>query len=339
MADSGQDTQSSTRRGMFLFDLFLVTVLSLLALVPLFVPSINGSVFHVAVGLLFVFFAPGYAFISALFPSTNPVEDPDVHAVLRTTRRLEQTNGVERVVLALGMSLAIVPFVGLFLNFTSVPIAPWSMLQTTAALTMALAVIAAYRRLQLPVDERFAVDPFELLSVGRDLVTAPDNSTETALNVLFAVGIVLAMSGLVYAVASPGQGERYTEFYLLSEDPETNELVAENYPTEFTVGEAKPIHVGVQNKEHETASYTVVVELHRFQERGNQSVLVQTTELDRFQTSLAHNETYLQEHEIRPTIAGDTLRLTFLLYQGDPAANPTVDNAYRHVHLWIESSA
>jgi uncharacterized membrane protein len=66
---------------------------------------------------------------------------------------------------------------------------------------------------------------------------------------------------------------------------------------------------------------------------------VQTTELDRFQTSLAHNETYLQEHEIRPTIAGDTLRLTFLLYQGDPATNPTVDNAYRHVHLWIESSA
>lgn len=36
---------------------------------------------------------------------------------------------------------------------------------------------------------------------------------------------------------------------------------------------------------------------------------------------------------------GERLRLAFLLYQNEPPAQPTVDNVYRELHLWVNVSA
>jgi uncharacterized membrane protein len=81
-----------------------------------------------ALGIIFVLYLPGYTFIKALFPSKVP-----------TKTSSENLDTIERVVLSLGMSLALTPIVGLILNYT-----PWGITLTPITLSLlALTVIFA----------------------------------------------------------------------------------------------------------------------------------------------------------------------------------------------------
>jgi uncharacterized membrane protein len=319
----------------------LVVAAAVLAVVPLFDFVVLGPAPRIVVGLVFVLFVPGYALVAALFPSHAPQVGGWRGGGLtdRASDVVDRVSGVDRFVLSFGLSVLIVPLIALFLSFLSIPLEAWSLLQTIAAVSIGLAVVAAVRRLRLPADERYAADPIAWASRGAERLFDGEDATGKVLNLLLVVGLVVAMSGIVYAVAMPKQPERYTEFYLLSEDPETGELVAGDYPSEFESGETTPVYLGVENMEHQPVSYTVVVELQRFQDRGDESVLVQETELARFSRTLAHNETYRTLYPVQPTFGGDSLRVTFLLYRGTPPGDPATSNAYRHVHFWIESSA
>jgi hypothetical protein len=79
------------------------------------------------VGTIFVLWLPGYTFLKALFPSKKDL------------------GTVERFALSIGLSLALVPIVGLVLNYT-----PWGVKQTPMtvgilALSLALATVAIIR--------------------------------------------------------------------------------------------------------------------------------------------------------------------------------------------------
>lgn len=79
-------------------------------------------------GSIFVLWLPGYTFIKALFP----IEPP-----LKTSSKSLDT--IERVALSLGMSLALVPIIGLLLNYT-----PWGIRLTPIVLSLlALTLIFA----------------------------------------------------------------------------------------------------------------------------------------------------------------------------------------------------
>ncbi len=340
MRTDSVESESALRRVLFLLDLVIIVVVTLLAVGPQYAPQLSGTLFRVGIGIVFVLFVPGYALVSALFPSRAPCDDKQLPELgEQANARLQDVSSTERIVLSVGLSLGIVPLVGLFLNFVAVSITSGAVLQALGSITVFLIAVAVYRRLRLPAEERYTADPTVLLSLGEGWVSNAEDPTERVLNVLLIVGLVLAMSGIVYAVAAPQQGETYTEFYILSENPETSNLTADNYPTEFESGSGNSIYVGIENAEQQTVTYTVVVELQRFQDRDEQSVLVQETELNRFQATLAHNQTYLQEHDVRPTIRGESLRLTFLLYQDTPPGDPDIGNAYRHLHIWIDSGA
>lgn len=58
-----------------------------------------------------------------------------------------------------------------------------------------------------------------------------------------------------------------------------------------------------------------------------------------FETTLADNETWTQQHSVAPTMTGERLRLTYLLYKGEAPPEPTVGGAYREVHLWVNVMA
>jgi uncharacterized membrane protein len=254
----------------------------------------------------------------------------------RDSTRLRHVSGVERVVLSLALSVSILPLIGLVATLIAVPISPGTVLRPLAGLTLLLTAVAAYRRLRLPADQRYTIDPVGWVVVGRDWLIDTEDTTDRVVTVVLVIGLILATSGIVYAAAAPRPSETYTEFYILSEDSETGELVASNYPTEFGGGAAESIHIGIENVEGRTVSYTVIINLQRLQERDGGSVVVQETELDRFETTLAHNETYLEEHDIQPTMQGDSLRLSFRLYRGAPEDRSTGD-AYRTLHIWIDS--
>lgn len=78
-------------------------------------------------GVIFVLWLPGYSFIKALFPRQAPIKTPT-----------ETLDTVERIALSLGMSIALVPIVGLILNYT-----PWGIRLTPIVLSL-LALTAVF---------------------------------------------------------------------------------------------------------------------------------------------------------------------------------------------------
>ncbi|MEM2111560.1 MAG: DUF1616 domain-containing protein [Candidatus Bathyarchaeia archaeon] len=78
-------------------------------------------------GIIFVLWLPGYTFIKALFPS-----EPNA----KTSSKSLDT--IERIALSIGMSLALVPIVGLLLNYT-----PWGIRLTPIVLSL-LALTAVF---------------------------------------------------------------------------------------------------------------------------------------------------------------------------------------------------
>lgn len=330
-------------------DLAAVLIVVVCTNAVVLLPVVSESPIRIIMGLVFILFVPGYAFIAALFPEAGeapttatetpdgpePIEKPETDSTLRD----RGIDGIERVALSFGLSIAIVPLIGLALNFTPFGIRLLPILFSLSAFTIIATAVAAVRRRELPEEDRFRVPYRDWIKAGKQEVFEPDSRTDAALNVALAVAVLLAVSSVAYAVAVPPQGERFTEFYILTEDDD-NELVAAGYPEELTVGDPEPLHVGIENNEYETIDYTVVVQLQAVQTDGNESQVVDRAEVDRWSTSFDHNVTWLEQRDITVSdeITGEDLRLTFLLYTDEPPAQPTRDNAYRDLRLWVTVS-
>lgn len=325
-------------------DLAAVLLVTGVTLVVTLAPVIRETPLRVVFGLPFVLFLPGYALVAALFPEAGggpSSEDTGDGEAGDGDGRDGGIDGVERVALSFGLSIAVVPLLGLVLNFTPFGIRLVPVLVSVSLVTAGAAAVGARRRQLLLPEERFRVPYREWYAGARAELFEPDSRWDAALNVLLVVSVLLAVSSVAYAVAVPQQGESFTEFYLLTET-EDGELVADDYPTNYTVGDSRPLVVGVTNQEHEPVAYTVVVELQEVQLRGpngTEVVVDRATELDRYAVSLADNETDQRAVDVRPARAGQRMRLAFLLYRGEPPADPSVETAYRETHLWVNVTA
>jgi uncharacterized membrane protein len=365
-------------------DLAVICVLVAATNAAVFVPVLNTSPIRVLVGLGFVLFVPGYAFIAALFPESSAGSERDSEATSTADGRNETgagsgsgsasasdsssssgsngsddtgtdtdskdgttadsislgtdrgIDGIERVALSFGLSIAIVPLIGLVLNFTPFGIRLVPITVSLSGVTLLLTAVAVHRRRAVPTADRFRVPYRRWLAAGREELLESDSRTDMALNVLLIASIVLTVAAVGYAVAVPPQGEQFSEFYILTETEE-GDLVADDYPETLTAGDPEPIHVGIGNQEYETVEYAVVVQLQRVEVVDNTTRVLDRTTVDRFDRTLEHNETSIERRGLvmPESMRGEDLRLTFLLYRGSPPPEPTADSAYRTLHLWV----
>ncbi|WP_254533375.1 DUF1616 domain-containing protein [Natrinema gelatinilyticum] len=346
-------------------DLAAVLVLVVATNITALAPVIRETPLRVPLGLAFVLFVPGYAFIAALFPeagespvsddeSTSPdsqtfVDDSDPDGWYDSIASRSGIDGIERVALSFGLSIAIVPLIGLVLNFTPWGIRLVPVVVAVSGFTLTSTAVAAGRRRALPVDERFQVPYREWYVAGRTELLEPDTRADAALNVLLAISVILAAGSVGYAVTVPADGEQFSAIYLLTED-DNGELVADDYPTEFVQGESQELIVGIDNHEHETTEYTVVVleqevevvENETATSEGdtnttvNETVVQEQRELDRFNTTIAHNERWHHEFNLEPTMTGENQRIVWLLFPGgDVPAEPSMNDTEYSVHLWV----
>jgi uncharacterized membrane protein len=315
-------------------DLTAIAVLVAVTNVAVFTPVIRETPVRVPVGLAFVLFAPGYAFIAALFPERGetPAAEQADDAEVPSQSGID---GIERVALSFGLSIALVPLIGLVLNFTPFGIRLVPILVSVSGFTLGTVAVGAYRRRQLPPDDRFRVPYRAWIQAGRRELFEPPSRVDAALNIVLMASIMLAMGSVAYAVMVPSEGEQFSELYILTEDDD-GELVASGYPTEFTRGESKKVVLGVENNEHRTTNYSTVVVEQDVSLQGNDSVIREQRELRRFETRLSHNETWQRTHEIAPTIVGNETRVLWLLYLGDDVpADPQRETADYTVQLWV----
>jgi uncharacterized membrane protein len=263
-------------------------------------------------GLIFVLFLPGYAASAALFPEND------------------QIDGIERVALSFGLSIAIVPLIGLALNFT-----PWGIrldpiLATVSAFIIGVSLVGWYRRMRLPSDERFAiVVNFEMDFRGMPLV-------DKILTIGIVVMLIASVVVLTWAIATPRVGERFTQLAILGPGG-----MATDYPRNLTAGQDATVLLSIKSFEHRAQNYTLMIVLTNSTDNSTTASQysvdwAQTHSLEPHQgivqnLSLQHLQYYNQTFEFDVTAPG-TWKLQFLLYT---EGQPLTQDAYREVHLWL----
>ncbi|QLH76761.1 DUF1616 domain-containing protein [Halosimplex rubrum] len=349
-------------------DLVAVAALTLATALVALVPGSDGTPLRVLLGLPFVLLAPGYALVAAAFPAARR------ERATTGGRDRRGLDGPERLALAVGASVALVPLVGLALSVAAVGISPVPVVLSLSAVALGATAAGARRRSAVPVDERPVGSVADCVRAARarlagrsgrsggagdsdDRSDGPSDSGRrpvATLDVALVAVLALAVTGGGYAVLGPTGGGDYTELSLLTET-ESGELVADDYPRNATVGDAERLTLGVGNREGEPVDYTVVVELQRVAsgaDGGARTVanatatpgaaggltVLEEAELRRFSPRVEAGETRLEPHAVTPTLAGERVRLVYLLYVGEAPADPSTANAHRAVWLWLSVS-
>jgi uncharacterized membrane protein len=280
-------------------DLLIVAGLVLLTDIFVFVPVLSGSFLRTYLGILMVLLLPGYASTGAIFPAKNDLE------------------GIERAMVSFGLSIAIVPTMGLALNYTVWGIREVPILTAISAFTLLMCAIAYYRRSLLPETEAFEI-PFKaaFLNIKSEILKKPESTTDRILAVFLILSILASVVGLAYIIGNPKGGEHFTEFYILGSNK-----TADNYQTEFVQGEKGTVFVGIVNHEHRPVDYTMEMKI------GNRSLSLPENEKH---ISLPQNMSWEEPVTFIPPVEGKNMKLEFLLFNDTEKTVP-----YRNLHLWI----
>jgi uncharacterized membrane protein len=209
-----------------------------------------------------------------------------------------------------------VPLVGLGLNYT-----PWGIrldpiVVSLATFTLACTYFANQRRHELAEGERFRIDTSKLKVIIQDMIFSDKTAVDKALTAILIVSVLVSALTVSYVIMFPKQGEKYTEFYILGTDGK-----ADNYPLRFSMGEQKPVVVGIANHEYRNVTYDLVVEL-----KDGTNV----TTLDSGRILLADNETHENTVNLTSDHAGTGMKADFLLY-----IDGNMNAPYRECYLWV----
>ena len=268
-------------------ELLLLNLLAaLLIIIIIFLPP---NILRTILGTLFVLFFPGYVLMVTLFP------------------RKGQMGGVERIALSFGMSIAVVPLLGLILNYTPWGIRLESILCSVASFVFITSIIAHFRRNRLPREERFGAE-FHVALPSRGV-----GIWDKTLSIFLLIAILGAFGTVGYIIAVPKVGERFSEFYILGLEGK-----AVDYPTELRVGEEARVIVGIINNERKVVSYRVEVKVD--DEKKNEVGPV----------VLEYDEQWEGEVGFVLEKVKDNQRVEFLLYKNDGS------EAYLTLHLWVD---
>lgn len=278
-------------------DVLTVVILVISTVVFIVIPPLSTIWVRTVLGLSMVLFLPGYALIAALFPHRDDLD------------------GIERTALSFGLSIAVVPLLGLGLNYTPWGIRLVPILVTISIFTMGMCIIAVYRRTELPDGEAFSVPIMEALhSLHQEVFARRQSRLDRILTAILVLSILASVTMLVYVVVTPKKGEMFTEFYILGPGG-----MADDYPVVYNLSESGTVLVGVVNHEYASVDYTLDIAL------DNESIY------PRKQMVLVHNQTWEEFVTFTPPTIGEDLRLEFLLYRDGNYSAP-----YRDLHLWID---
>lgn len=283
----------------FPLDLILVAGLVILINILVFVPALSENFLRTYLGIVMVLFLPGYALTAAIFPTKKDLE------------------GIERAVVSMGLSIAIVPIIGFILNYTDWGIREVPILIGLSVFSGFMCVVAYYRRSLLSGDEAYSTSFKTIfLDIKTDILGDSQSKIDKVLAVFLVLLILLSVGSLAYMIGAPKEREHYTEFYLLGANG-----TAGNYPTEFVKGENGTVVVGIVNHEYRPVDYTMEIKLE------NKSLPLPKNQK---QISLEHNESWESAVTFTPPFEGNNMKLEFLIFNETEKTVP-----YRDLHLWI----
>ena len=294
-------------------DILIIDILSVLLILSItFIPN---TIARIILGLPFLIFFPGYVLVAALFPRSD-------------------MDGIERTALGFGMSIATTALIGLGLNYTAWGIRMESVLYSIFTSIIIFSAVAIKRRRSHGNKELISEFNMKISEIWQG---SPLNKT---LNIILIVVILGSMGTLIYAIAKPKVGEKFTEFYLLGING-----TAADYPTDFVLNANSSVvsvqygtntaaisekwgrvTLGMVNHEQQNTTYTVVMQIDG-QQVGIpfQGTIVQNLG----PIVLAPEAKWQQEIGIVPQHTGENQEVELLLYKDDGTA------PYLNLHLWV----
>jgi uncharacterized membrane protein len=266
-----------------------------------------------------VLFIPGYCLIAALFPKKGDVDL------------------LERIMLSIGLSIAVVPLIGLGLNFTPWGIQLEPLVVALMLFTWVMIVVAQYRRAVLPYEERFRVS-FPAIS-GRfreDFLPPGGNRVDRLLNGVLVIVAIVAIITTAFVIVFPKEGERFSEFYILGEKQRSSD-----FPKMILTGQTYQMYIGIGNQEHRNVTYTIETWTLRteFNNVTNTSSIQAMDPLEQQSLVLAHNETITIPYTLLLNKTGYN-RVEFLLFNEsvpgpEVSGSDRINASYRNLHLWV----
>ncbi|MFC4439726.1 MULTISPECIES: DUF1616 domain-containing protein [Natrialbaceae] len=324
----------------WLLDLALVIAVTGLVTFGLFI-GVPGPV-RILLGIPFLLFLPGYALVAVLYPDRSDDEYQSFDDEKSTRRGPLLSSGglesIERLVLSVVASVAIVPAVTLVTSATPWGITVRPVVAGVALATIVFSLLGIVQRYRCPPERRFALS----LS-GSSLLFSADRSSygrsapsPGLYNAIFVVALVVLLATAGFAVANPPEHDGYTEFYLETE--EVNGEMEVMYDDSLSAGESQSVTAYIANEEREERSYTTVVALQQVSYEDDSVTVHEQDVLASESATVANGETHEQTLEFEPTRTGDDLRLVLYLYEGEPPEEPTGENAYRTIELPVTVS-
>jgi len=306
-------------RQEFPADLALIALWLAVNLGVIYLPILNETIVKPLFVVPFILIIPGYCLIAALFPKNDDISPS------------------ERVALSIGLSIAVVPLIGLALNYTpfGIQLDPFVISLTVFILVMIL--VAHYRRALLPREKRFRVPFNEITGTIRNSLFPTEGSmVDRVLTVVITLAILASILITVYAIAVPKEGERFTEFFILGEKQQ-----AADYPDRISTGQEYPLFIGVGNHEYRPVTYTIETwgMNMEFDNTTNTSTVLAMDPVAQASFALSHNETQVIPYNLS---LQDTSynRVEFLLFNEtvpgpEVTGSDRINASYRDLHLWV----
>lgn len=270
-------------------DFWYVNAISLLLI--LVVSFFPDPILRNILGWPFMLFVPGYSLTTALFP------------------RRTQLDTLARLTFSIGLSVALLPLIGLALNVTPWGIRLYPVLVGVSVFSLIASATAWYRRRHLLTEERSAMS-FHL-NFGQWAKWKP---VDRLLSVVLVLAVLGAVGVIVYNVLNPRSPEYFTEFYMLGITGK-----AESYVRDVTVNKPVDVTVGIVSHENTQNSYQIGITIG-----GNQVDEVGPIILD-------SGQKWEDKVEFTPTKVGDSQKVEFYLYLNQETT-PYLDNPLR---LWV----
>lgn len=271
--------------------LFFINALTVLFIIIItFFPN---EVLRIVLGIPLVLLFPGYTLLSALFPRRISLSD------------------IERFALSFALSVAVVPLIGLLLNFLPWGIRLYPILISLFIFFFIMSGIAWYRGKRFSPEEKVSLQISFKFPHMADL-WANRTRGDKILSILLVMVIIGAIGTLVYVGMLPRTPDKYTEFYVLDSAGK-----AENYPSSITLGQSGEVILEIINHEYAITDYRVEINIDG----------VNTGEIG--DIKLDPENKWEQIVTFTPTHTGNSEKVEFLLYKG------TATNVYENVHVWI----
>jgi uncharacterized membrane protein len=272
----------------------LVAVM-LLAVASMTVTLFEGPpLLRVAFGLPTVLFLPGYALVSSFFPAK------------------EALDGIGRIALGFGLSLAAVAPIGLVLDRS-----PWGLTRPSTALATFIVIavastVASLRRMHLTNQDPYAV----MVAIPRVPPPIDWDWATRAIAGLVVLGSVLLIIGAAPIVRTQMIGEPLTEFAMYNPIGK-----AEFFPRQVVVGEPIEVRLSVVSFEGASATFGLKV-------TGSARLIEPISPI-----RLVDGETWTGKIRFVVTQVGKHLPVQFDLVRLDGSGNA---DPYRELLLWVD---